>query len=658
MFRIRRVFDDIAPVDRKAMGQVQEILRAQFALADERDVTGLPAKLKNPVKYRFRYLLFVAETEVRGDVRGFALVSHEPELRFCYLDYLATTKKLVGSGVGGALYERLCEESRDLGVMGLFFECLPDDPAASSSIELAKQNAARLRFYERFGARPIVGANYEAPINPGDKDMPHLVLHDFSQGEVLRSERIRPIVRAILERKYAELCPPEYVTRVVESFSDETVRLREYKYIRQAHRPQPLDATLPAELPGPATPPPVPANGTQPVNGGSPAGPPAVRTTREQIVLIVNDKHDIHHVRERGYVEAPVRIRAILSELEPTGMFRRIEPKEFPESHIREVHQGAYVDYLKRVCSEIGPGKSVYPYVFPLRNAARAPKDLAVRAGYYCMDTFTPLNLNAYLAAKRAVDCTMTAAEAVLRGSRLAYALVRPPGHHAEHCAFGGFCYFNNNAVAAQYFSKHGRVAILDIDYHHGNGQEVIFYDRKDVLTVSIHGNPRFAYPYFSGFADERGGGEGAGYNLNLPLPESVDGNRYREALERACARIRRFAPSFLVVALGLDTAKGDPTGSWSLTPRDLEENGRILGGLRLPTLIVQEGGYRTRTLGINALSFFAGLAGVVHGWPRPTRLKSFALPQKPIPDRRPPAPRPATAPLQPIQLPDMDETV
>ncbi len=622
MFRIRRVFDDIAPVDRKAIAQVQDILRAQFSLADERDVTGLPAKLKNPVKYRFRYLLFVAETELRGDVRGFALVSHEPDLRFCYLDYLATTRKLVGSGVGGALYERLCEECRDLGALGLLFECLPDDPAACSSIELAKQNTARLRFYERFGARPIIGANYEAPIKADDKDMPHLVLHDFSEGQILREERIRPIVRTILERKYADLCPPEYVKLVVESFRDGSVRLRDYKYTRPAHRPQPVEpVALPHE------PPPAPVL--------PPTGP---RTTREQVLLVVNDKHDIHHVRERGYVEAPVRIRAILSEIEPTGMFRRIEPKEFPESHIREVHQGDYVDYLKRVCGEIGPGKSVYPYVFPVRNAARAPKDLAVRAGYYCIDTFTPLNLNAYLAAKRAVDCTMTAAEAVLRGSRLAYALVRPPGHHAEYSAFGGFCYFNNCAVAAQYFSKHGRVVILDIDYHHGNGQEVIFYERRDVLTISIHGNPRFAYPYFSGFADEKGRGEGDGYNLNLPLPESVDGKRYREALDRACARIRRFAPSFLVVALGLDTAKGDPTGSWSLTPRDLEDNGRLLGALRLPTLIVQEGGYRTRTLGINALSFFAGLAGEVHGFPRPARLKSLSAAARPMAERRTPA--------------------
>ena len=156
-----------------------------------------------------------------------------------------------------------------------------------------------------------------------------------------------------------------------------------------------------------------------------------------------------------------------------------------------------------------------------------------MRAGYYCIDTFTPISRNAYPAARRGVDCALTAARELLAGRRIAYALVRPPGHHAERRSFGGFCYFNNNAIAAQYLTAYGRVAILDIDYHHGNGQQDIFYRRSDVLTVSIHGHPGFAYPYFSGFKEECGEGEGEGFNLNLPLPEAVDGAAYRKALER-----------------------------------------------------------------------------------------------------------------------------
>ena len=231
-----------------------------------------------------------------------------------------------------------------------------------------------------------------------------------------------------------------------------------------------------------------------------------------------------------------------------------------------------------------------------------------MRAGYYCIDTFTPLTKSAYLAALEAVDCALTAAQALGQGRRLAYALVRPPGHHAERRVFGGFCYFNTTAVAAHYLSAQGPVAIIDLDYHHGNGTQNIFWQRGDVLTASIHGHPNFAYPYFSGFKEETGAGAGLERNLNLPLAEKVDGQRYHRALSTVLRRVARFRPTYLVVALGLDTAKGDPTGSWSLTPDDFEVFGRMIGTLRLPTLVVQEGGYRIRSLGVNARRFFQGL--------------------------------------------------
>jgi acetoin utilization deacetylase AcuC-like enzyme len=196
----------------------------------------------------------------------------------------------------------------------------------------------------------------------------------------------------------------------------------------------------------------------------------------------------------------------------------------------------------------------------------------------------------------------------LLDGYGLAYALVRPPGHHAERRSFGGFCYLNSTAVAAHFLSRFGRVAVLDIDYHHGNGTQDIFYNRSDVLTVSIHGHPRSTFPYFSGFADEKGVGVGVGYNLNIPLPENIGRTSYEQALQQALRRIRRFSPRFLVLAFGLDTAKGDPTGSWSLGADDFTQNGRLIGELRLPILVVQEGGYRTRSLGTNAAHFFVGL--------------------------------------------------
>ena len=573
MFRIRRIFDDILPSKRDSVAQAQRILREQFPLLAASDIEKIPDLLRNPVRHRFKHIVYAAE-DFRGTVRGFALLSHEPDLRFAFLDYISAAREQTGGGIGGALYERVREESLQLGVLGVFFECLPDDPALCADPETLKQNKARLKFYERYGAFPIVGTAYETPLKPDDDNPPYLVMDPLGQKPELRAADARAIVRAILERKYGHLCPKDYVDLVLESFRDDPVRLREPRYIKAAASPPPI----------------------------------ALPSRHRRIALVVNDRHDIHHVRERGYVEAPVRIASILKEIEPTGLFERFPPEDFGERNILMVHDADYVEYFKRVCKNVGSGRSVYPYVFPIRNAARPPKELAVRAGYYCMDTFTPLNENAFLAAKRAVDCALTASDKLLEGHRFAYALVRPPGHHAERRAFGGFCYFNNAAAAAHHLSRKGRVAILDLDYHHGNGQQQIFYARADVMTVSIHGHPHFAYPYFSGFQDEKGEGVGAGFNVNFPMPEKLEAAGYLEVVGKALRRIRTYAPAHLVVCLGLDTSKGDPTGTWSLAARDFESVGALVGREGLPTLVVQEGGYRTRVLGVNARNFFKGL--------------------------------------------------
>jgi acetoin utilization deacetylase AcuC-like enzyme/GNAT superfamily N-acetyltransferase len=572
MFRIRRVYDDVTPANQNAIAQVQSILHAQFPKLSKKDINKLPEQLRNPLKYKFKSILFVAEG-IKGHVEGFALLFHDPVLHFCYLDYLSAAQRKTGGGIGGALYERVREEALDLESIGIFFECLPDDPKISRDPVIRKQNIARLRFYERYGARPIINTAYETPVKPGKDNPPYLVYDNLGFDIELPRDTMREIVREILERNYKGVCTPEYVDMVVNSFQDDPVQLRPPKYVKA---------------------PPVPVSR-------------ATRSDR-RIRLVVNDRHYIHHVEERGYVEAPVRINAILRELEKVDLFQRIPPRHYSEKHIREVHHSDFVEYLWKMCRQLDADEAVYPYVFPIRNRTRPPKDMPIRAGYYCIDTFTPLTGNAYLAAKRAVDCAITAAKQLLEGYRLAYALVRPPGHHAEPAAYGGFCYFNSAAVAANLLSKYGKVAVLDVDYHHANGTEEIFYNRADVLTVSIHGHPKFAYPYFSGFVSAKGAGEGKGFNVNVPLPESVDGAAYREVLKDVLKRIKRFHPKYLVIPLGLDTAKEDPTGTWTLESGDFEEMGKMIGAFCLPTLIVQEGGYDTRVLGVNARSFMTGL--------------------------------------------------
>ena len=579
MFRIRRIYDDLLPLNKDILRQVKEILLSRFSSISTAEVDSIGEKLRNPFKQRFRTILFVAE-QVKGKVLGFALLLHEPVIGFTYLDWIVMGQGRSGSGIGGALYEQVRKESAALKVKGLFFECLPDEEKNCPDKSILKENQARLRFYEQYGARPIVNTGYELPVNPDDTCMPHLIYDGLSAQKPLRRIFARKVVRAILERKYSDLCPAEYVSRVVDSLREDPIGLRAFNYVT----PEAVIGSVD-------------------------------EFNFEHIALIVNDKHDIHHVNDRGYVESPVRIKSILTELDKSGLFTHITPQSFPERHLHEVHASDFVNYLKSACKEVPEGKSLYPYVFPIRNKTRPPKERSVLSGYYCIDTFTPINQNAYPAARRAVDCALTAASEILNGRRLAYALVRPPGHHAEHRVFGGFCYFNNNAAAAQYLSHYGKVAILDIDYHHGNGQQDIFYRRSDVLTVSLHGHPSFAYPYFAGFSEELGEGEGEGFNLNLPLPEHLEGEGYRKALAKALNRIEAFNPAFLVVALGLDPSKGDPTGTWDLIARDFRINGEAIGSLGLPTIIIQEGGYRSSTLGKNALAFFTGLSKAVQKW-------------------------------------------
>ncbi len=572
MFRIRSIQDAVSPANRDAIAHVQQIIGQQFPRARPDYIEKLPAQLQDPTRFRYRTILLVAENR-SGRVFGFAMLLHMTDLRFTFLELISAAAGTTGRGIGGALYERAREESLARDVDGLFFECSVDDGAVVSDAALLRQNVQRLAFYERLGVRPLVNNDYASPVFPGDEDLYYLMYDGLGHKPMPTRARVRKVVSAILDRKYHDIMSVEAIDTVANSFVDDPVQYRAYRYAR--NKP---DAATPVSIQG------------------------------EAIALFVNASHNIHHVRDRGYVEAPVRIDSIMEELNKTSLFEKREPERTPDSLLRRVHARDYLDYLKEACEQLPAGRSIYPIIFPVRNQMRPPKDIELALGYYCTDTFTPLHKNVYLAARGAVDCAYSGALALLEGRDFAYALVRPPGHHAERRVYGGFCYLNSAAVAAEFLSAYGRVAVLDVDFHHGNGTQDIFYTRADVLTVSIHGAPPATYPHFGGFADERGSGVGEGFNINYPLPDNITPADYHRTLARALQKIRAFKPAHLVISLGLDTARADPTGTWSLVASDFVTNGRMIGELGLPTLIVQEGGYRTRTLGINARSFFEGL--------------------------------------------------
>ena len=574
MIRIRRVYSTALPADRDRVEQVKDIFRASFPYLPGGE-EAIPRMLDHPFRYGYRALLLICE-DGRRRITGFAVVLHFPEINSSFLDFLAVAPQIQGGGLGGALYEAARDAVRQLGSRGLYLEALSDNPAHVPDAAALSQNRSRLQFYERYGVYPIINTLYDHPtarLRAG-----FLLFDGLGRTEPLGRDEARAAVRLIIKRKHGLEVSGDYIERVAESFRDDPLRFRCPRYVRR--RP-PVQEVLPSRL-------------------------------EKTFALVVVKEHEVHLVHQRGYVERPARIGAVLEGLGPLGLFSEVAPRRFGEGPIRAVHDADFMNYLKAVCRKLEPDRPVYPYVFPIRRPERKPRDLSVRAGYYCVDTFTPLDRNAYQAARGAVDTALTAAEEVLAGRRVTYALCRPPGHHAGRRTFGGFCYFNNAAIAAHRLSRVGKVAVLDIDYHHGNGTQDIFYQRDDVLTVSIHGHPGIAYPHFSGFADETGEGRGRGFNRNFPLPAGVDGRTYLAAFGKAVERIDRFKPAMLVVSLGFDMLRGDPTGSFRVPIGTMTPIGRRLSALGLPLLVVQEGGYSLRNLRRGGPALFLGMAAAI----------------------------------------------
>jgi acetoin utilization deacetylase AcuC-like enzyme len=315
--------------------------------------------------------------------------------------------------------------------------------------------------------------------------------------------------------------------------------------------------------------------------------------------------------------EVPARADYVLQELKRRGLGTIEAPGAFDDAAITRVHAPRYIEFLRLAWAEwvaLDPAnaqRDALPSYWPIRGFRSdvLPASFAARMGLFSFDAGTPLTAGTWAAARAGAACAFTAARRLLQGERATFALTRPPGHHAGADFFGGYCFLNNAAIAAQTLRDAGvqRVAVLDIDYHHGNGTQAIFYERADVLFTSIHGDPHTEYPYYLGYADERGAGAGLDCNLNLPLPRGTGFARWREALAHALQRIAAFGAGALVVSLGVDTFEGDPIAGFGLRSDDYLRVGEDLAAAGLPTLLVFEGGYAVKEVGINAVNVLQG---------------------------------------------------
>jgi acetoin utilization deacetylase AcuC-like enzyme len=314
------------------------------------------------------------------------------------------------------------------------------------------------------------------------------------------------------------------------------------------------------------------------------------------------------------HVELPERAERVLASVTAAGLGPLLEPEAFPLARIERVHTPRYLRFLESAWAQwIAAGRTgdALPDVWPIRGFRHdvEPSDFIAQLGLYSFDAGTPVTAGTWEAARLAADAALTAQRLVNAGERAAFALTRPPGHHAGSDFLGGYCYINNAAVAAQAFIDDGatRVSILDVDTHHGNGTQSIFYERADVLVLSIHGDPRTTYPYYLGHADEIGSGAGAGFNQNFPLPSGSGPDAWFKALDAAARRIQDHAPNALVVSLGVDTYVDDPLSAFRLDTPDFSRLGARLAALGLPTLFVLEGGYALPQIGDNVTAVLLG---------------------------------------------------
>jgi acetoin utilization deacetylase AcuC-like enzyme len=314
--------------------------------------------------------------------------------------------------------------------------------------------------------------------------------------------------------------------------------------------------------------------------------------------------------------ERPSRVEFVLSRLRERGFPGVEAPGEADLAPARRLLDEGFLRFLETAWDDwkaAGMKGEVIAAGMPTRRQRhdRIPRNIDGKVEYYCHASETAITQGTWRAALSSLASAQAAQRAVAAGERAAFALCRPPGHHATSDQYGGYCFINNAAVAAEMFRMGGagRVAVLDIDFHHGNGTQDIFYRRGDVLFASIHGDPLDSYPYFAGFADETGEGEGEGANLNCVFGPGTAYGPWSEALDHCIARIRDFGAEALVVSLGVDAYKDDPISFFRLDSPDFMDAGRRIGRMGLPTVFVMEGGYAIEQVGVNTVNVLEGFA-------------------------------------------------
>ncbi len=307
--------------------------------------------------------------------------------------------------------------------------------------------------------------------------------------------------------------------------------------------------------------------------------------------------------------DTPRRVECIKNSLHTDKRFQFLTAKPFPERMIARLHP--YHDYIHNTSESLNNNdEEFYPDLFPGEDAHLPRKvDVPLWGGIWCTDAVTPIKKKTYEVARASAETALTGSALILDDNeKTAYSLCRPSGHHAGPRVFGGYCYFNNVATAAEYLLREGKVAIVDIDYHHGNGTQEFFQETKSVFTASIHGDPSDEYPYFWGYAEEKGKGQAVGTNHNEPLPKGTHIDQYMESLIRITNKCREFDPAFLIIAAGFDTHESDPIGGFKLQTNEYLEIGKQFKSLGIPTLVCQEGGYNTDVLGDCVKNFLLGL--------------------------------------------------